>query len=550
MSYSSEDEKRKADAEKKETSEDKGTAEEVKTAVEKKEKADKEGTRENSEETIKEKKPTEEKQPTEERKLTEEEEADMEKVIDEFINVFQDPAATFEKKMSSLIQIPNQVQMHHSLLTRERADRLFSNIPIEIFQRVFDPAHEDHAFLRSVLIHIIHFFCQCTSYEVHSKFKPCLENIIKSVSPKEATFPLNGMVYNNISVIIAYWISEKEERSMLYEALRFTTGFFVSQKDNLEVLTFLVTVRLLLNKVYQMSPFETSNTFDTRGWPIAILHLMRKLLRERTEKFTPEVRSIMWDVISSMTRIGQITWFNLDKNFTKLVIQLNSVEMQMSLHDPAKTDEVTFCKHLRILELFTSAICDKDMYGEKEMAVVPKTVGDSCRFLLTFFVECHLQKVALPVQVNLSIFNFTVFLFCNDEMTIQDEKVRKNIGPLILHNCFQVLHRSANGELREDTSQLFADLLERIAEFELLDESVPIFIMEYLDKVRRLEDYEEWKGRVIDAKCALMDLRGRVDWYSVKTLNESKQMLSRFTEPEKHELKMLFKILDKLPRVN
>uniref|UniRef100_A0A8R1EDS3 Uncharacterized protein n=1 Tax=Caenorhabditis japonica TaxID=281687 RepID=A0A8R1EDS3_CAEJA len=50
-------------------------------------------------------------------------------------------------------------------------------------------------------------------------------------------------------------------------------------------------------------------------------------------------------------------------------------------------------------------------------------------------------------------------------------------------------------------------------------------------------------------KCCIMDLRGRIDWYSVKTLNEAKALTDGFTEPEKHEMKQIFSIFDKLPRV-
>ncbi|CAH2176116.1 NR LBD domain-containing protein [Caenorhabditis elegans] len=152
--------------------------------------------------------------------------------------------------------------------------------------------------------------------------------------------------------------------------------------------------------------------------------------------------------------------------------------------------------------------------------------------------------------MSLSIFNFAVFLFCHEELAITEEKVRKHIGEVMLDTAFTVLEEASESDLRGEVGQLFSDILERLAELEVLNERVPLFLMKYLDKIRCAEDYEGWKGRVIDCKCCIMDLRGRVDWYSVKTLKESRQLLPKFTDPEQHELGQLFTIFDKLPRVN
>uniref|UniRef100_A0A8R1DZ69 Uncharacterized protein n=1 Tax=Caenorhabditis japonica TaxID=281687 RepID=A0A8R1DZ69_CAEJA len=57
--------------------------------------------------------------------------------IDELIRVFDNPNAPFEEKMHALIRIPTEIQ--HVLMTRDRADRLLSKIPVEMYRHVFDP---------------------------------------------------------------------------------------------------------------------------------------------------------------------------------------------------------------------------------------------------------------------------------------------------------------------------------------------------------------------------------------------------------------------------
>lgn len=205
------------------------------------------------------------------------------------------------------------------------------------------------------------------------------------------------------------------------------------------------------------------------------------------------------------------------------------------------------------------------MFGEDGMEIIPHTVGDSTRYILQFWVECFLNKIPLHPQVNLAIFNYTVFLFVHEELALTDDKVRKNIGLVTLDTAMAVISEVQAPDLRGDTGQMFSDLIEKIAEFEQLDDRVPLLLIKYLNKIRGIESYEDWKGRVIDVsdgsprstncvnfqcKCCVMDLRGRVDWYSIKTLNEAKELLTDFTEPEQHEIRhVLISIFDKLPRV-
>ncbi|CAA9991448.1 NR LBD domain-containing protein [Caenorhabditis elegans] len=481
-------------------------------------------------------------------KKEEEAEKKIEIQIEEHIKLFEDPTASFEEKMKILVKVPTELQ--HNLLNRERSDRLFASIPIEMFQRIFEPMHEEYAHARPILIHILSFLCQCTSPEVHLKFKILMENVIKSVAPRGNKAEMNSTVYNDMSLIVAVWANTPGEGKYVYELLRHTTNFFAAQKQSLDVGQFLLSIRMLLGKIYQIAPMERPELFDNRGWPVGILAVLRCLLQERHEKFSKEMRALMWDVLSSMTKLGGIAWFNIDKTFAKMAIQMNHVEMQMSLHDPQNLDVLQFCRHLRILELYTNAICDSEMFGEDGMEVIPHTVGDSTKFILLFWVEAYLQKIQIPTQMSLSIFNFAVFLFCHEELAITEEKVRKHIGEVMLDTAFTVLEEASESDLRGEVGQLFSDILERLAELEVLNERVPLFLMKYLDKIRCAEDYEGWKGRVIDCKCCIMDLRGRVDWYSVKTLKESRQLLPKFTDPEQHELGQLFTIFDKLPRVN
>ncbi|KAF1760049.1 hypothetical protein GCK72_008295 [Caenorhabditis remanei] len=467
--------------------------------------------------------------------------------IDEHIKIFEDPAATFEEKMRFLVGIPKEIQ--HNLLNKERADRLFGCIPPEMYMRVFDQKHVEYEYARPIVIHILAYVVQCTSPEVHRKFKPVMQSLVDSLSPRICKIQQTSLMHTDAATVVCTWADSRGDGKAVYDLLRHTTAHFNGQKQMLDVGQFLMATNILILRVFFLAPLENPDSFDNRCWPIGILSIVRRLLQEKVEKFTKELRHLMWEVISSMTRIGGITWFNYDKTFAKLVIQMNHVELQMSLHDVDSLDVVGFIRHLRVLELYTNAICDSEMFGEEGMEIIPHTVGDSTRYIMTFWVETYLQKIALPVQLSISIFHFAIFLFCHEELTIAEEKVRKNFGPVMIDTAFSILDEVTEPDLRGEIGQLFADMLERLSEFELLNDRVPVFIMKYLDKVRISEDYDGWKGRVIDCKCCIMDLRGRVDWYSIKSLQEAKEFLPRFTDPEQHELSHLFKIFDVLPRV-
>lgn len=471
--------------------------------------------------------------------------------IDEHVKIFEDPAATFEEKMRFLVKIPTEIQykFQHNLLNKERADRLFGCIPPEMYLRVFDQKRVEYEYARPVLIHILAYVVQCTSPEVHRKFKPVMQSLVDSLNPKTCKIEMSSLMHTDAATVVCTWADSTGDGKSVYDLLRHTTAHFNAQKANLEIGAFLMATRILIIRVFYIAPLETPDSFDNRCWPIGILSIVRRLLQERVENYTKELRHLLWEVISSMTRIAGIPWFNYDKTFAKLVIQMNHVELQMSLHDPDSLDIVAFVRHLRILELYTNAICDSEMWGEEGMEIIPHTVGDSTRYIMAFWVEAYLQKVPLPVQLSVSIFHFAIFLFCHEELTLNEDKVRKNLGPVTVETAFAVLNEAAEPDLRGEIGQLFADMLERLSEFELLNDRVPVFIMKYLEKVRISEDFDGWKGRVIDCKCCIMDLRGRVDWYSIQSLNEAKEYLPKFTEPEQHELSHLFKIFDVLPRV-
>uniref|UniRef100_A0A1I7U3I9 Uncharacterized protein n=1 Tax=Caenorhabditis tropicalis TaxID=1561998 RepID=A0A1I7U3I9_9PELO len=488
---------------------------------------------------------------SEKTKLRKEQEIEkLEKQIDEYVKLFEDPGATFEQKLRALVEIPKEVEFQHRLLNRERADLLFSSIPVEMIQRVFEPKHEEYSHVRPILIHIMSFLCQCTNENVHRKFKPLMPNIVASVCPRGNKTELSPQMYSDTSLIVGIWADQNGDGKCIYDLLRYMTSFCAAQKNNLDVGQFLLCIRTLIQKIFQVAPLESQEQYDNRGWTVGILAVIRRLLQERTNKFTKELRKLLWEVISSMTRVGGIGWFNIDKTFAKLAIQMNFVELQMALNDVNLLDSGQFCTHLRILELYTSAICDSEMFGEEGMEIIPQTVGDASRFILSFWVETYLQKIKLPTQMALSIYNFAVFIFCHEDLTIQEEKVRKNFGAAILETSFQILEESSEVDLKREVGVLFNELLERLTEFEVLTDNVPVFMLQYLDRIRIAEDYEGWKQRVTDCKCCVMDLRGRVDWYSIKSLNEAKTYLPRFTDPEQHELGHLFSIFDKLPRVN
>ncbi|EGT45601.1 hypothetical protein CAEBREN_25693 [Caenorhabditis brenneri] len=517
-------------------------------------------------------------------KLTEEEAIEkIEKQIDEYVKLFEDPAPTFEEKMQQLVRIPKEVE--HCLLIRERADRLFKSIPIELFRRIFEQPNEEYLSARPILIHILGFIVQITSAPVHRKFKPLLPLVVDSVSPRGNRMPLSSTIYTDTALMVGMWADETGDGKYIYDTLRHMTSYCAAQKNNLDVGEFLLCIRTLIHKIYQVAamedgrffrifknismsfsaffegfftfsdqfPSSCTTSFDSRGWTVGILAVIRRLLQERQNRFTPDLRRIMWEVISCMTRVGGIGWFNLDKTFAKLAIQMNHVELQMTLQDIDHLDVGQFCLHLRILELYTNAICDSEMFGEEGQEIIPRTVGDSTRFILSFWVEAHVQKIKLPTQLSLSIFHFAIFLFVHEELTLNEDKTRKHFGACILETAFNVLEEAAESDLRGEVGTLFTDMLERLSEFEVLVDTVPVFIMKYLDKIRIAETYEDWKNRVIDCKCCIMDLRGRVDWYSIKTLNEAKEIRDvkgKFTDPELHELSHLFAIFDKLPRVN
>lgn len=484
-------------------------------------------------------------------KLTKEQAIEkVEKQIDYYVKLFEDPAPTFERKMNELINIPKEVE--HSLLIRERADRLFSSIPCELFMRVFEPNHEEYINARPILIHVLGFIVQITSAPVHRKFKPVLPNLVDSICPRGNKVPMTGTIYTDTALMVGMWADQTGDGKNIYNLLRHMTSFCAAQNNELDVGQFLLCIRTLIHKIFQVAPLEdvSATAFDNRGWTVGILAVIRRLLHERQNRFTNDIRKLMWEVISIMTRIGGITWFNMDKTFAKLAIQMNHVEMQMTLQDVDNLDANQFCLHLRILELYTNAICDNEMFGEEGMEVIPHTVGESTRYILAFWVETYLQKIPLPVNLSLSIFHFAVFLFVHEEMTIQEEKVRKHFGAAIMNTAFHVLEQAAEVDLRGEVGTLFADMLDRLSEFEVLVDTVPVFLMKYLDKIRVAEDYEGWKQRVMDCRCCIMDLRGRVDWYSVKTIKEARALLPRFTDPEQHELKQIFEVFDEVPRVN
>ncbi|ULU03198.1 hypothetical protein L5515_005488 [Caenorhabditis briggsae] len=473
----------------------------------------------------------------------------LDEQIEEHVKIFQDPNVDFHGKMQQLIDIPANIK--HALLDKKRSERLFSSIPLEMFETAFDPANERYATSRPVLIHVISFIVQCTAPEVHKKFKPVMANIVASVAPRDNKAEMNTVVYNDMTTIVCTWADERGDGKCIYDLLRHLTTHFNAQKMNLEVGQFLLCVRMLIQKVYMIAPIERPESFDNRMWTIGILSIVRRLLQERPEKFTKDLRQLLWDVISSMTRVAGIGWFNIDKSFAKLVIQLNHTEMQLALIDAHNPDILQFNRNLRILEMYTTAICEGDLYGDSEQSIIPHTVGESTRYLLNFWTECFLQKIELPTQLALSIFHFAVYIFVHEELKITDDKVRKNFGNCALSTAFTILEQATEADLKGEIGQLFSDMLERLAEFENLNDQVPIFLMRFLDKIRMADDYETWKGKVIDVECCLMDLRGRIDWYSKKTLKEADGYLRRFTEPEKHELNHhVFKIFNELPRVN
>lgn len=107
------------------------------------------------------------------------------------------------------------------------------------------------------------------------------------------------MGYNDIAIITCFWANGRGEGKYVFDALRFETGYFVTQKEKLDVAQFLLVTRILLNKV-----FSVPEPLDNRGWPVAILSIIRKLLREKTEKFDKNMRNIMWEIISAMTRVS------------------------------------------------------------------------------------------------------------------------------------------------------------------------------------------------------------------------------------------------------
>lgn len=485
------------------------------------------------------------------KKLTKEEEIEkVEKQIDEYVAVFNDPSATFDEKMKKIIKIPQDIE--HSVLNRERADRLFGCIPMEMYQRVFDQKLNEYAYARPIIIHILSFVVQCTSTAVHRKYKPVLPDMIESLNPRGNTIPLTSGMYGDVTLMTGIWCDEPGDGKNVYNGLRYMTSFCAGQKTNLDVAQFLICIRTLIHKIFQIAPLEqlSAECFDNRCWTVGILAVIRRLLQENVNKFTPDLRKIVWEVVSSMTRIAGIAWFNLDKRFAILAIQMNYVEIQMCLSDVDNIDCQQFGTHMRILELYTSAIIEQDMFGDQEQRNIIQVVGDSTKYILAFWVETYLQNITLPIQLSCSILHFAVFVFSNEEVAILDDKTRKNFGATMLQTAFRALEESTETDLRGELGTLYSDIFERISEFEFLNDTVPLFIIKYLDKIRCADDYEGWKQRVIDCRCSIMDLRGRVDWYSMKTIKEARDLLPKFTEPEQHELSHLFKIFDVLPRVN
>lgn len=474
----------------------------------------------------------------------------LDRQIEELIRIYTDPKLDFSTKMRTLVAMPNRIQFQHGLLNRERANKLFGSIPEELFVKVFEQSHVEFARDRAGLIHILGYIVQITTPDIHRKFKPCMPNLVSIVSPRNKKPYITTVVYNDVTTIVCSWTDEKGDGKCVYQLLRCLVAHYASQKNNLEIGQFLLGVRMLIQKIYFLAPLETPADFDNKVWPIGILSIVRNLMQERVEKFNKDLRQLMWDVISSMTRVGGTAWFNLDKTFAKLCISMNFVELQMTISDAHNPDVTGFLRHLRVLELYTNAICDSEMFGEEGMEIIPQTVGHSTRFILKFWVDCHMERIPLPAVLIYSIFNYAIFVVLHEDMAVVDENTRKNFGVVALETAFICLENASLDELKAETGQLYRDFLDKLNDFETLDERVPIFIMKYLDKLRLVDNYEAWKERVIDCRCCMKDLCGRIDWYSKQSIAVAREFLPRFTPPEQHELSHLFKLLDERPQIN
>ncbi|CAI5445032.1 unnamed protein product [Caenorhabditis angaria] len=295
--------------------------------------------------------------------------------LEEVCETLEDPDVELRRKISTILTIPRIFTVQE--LTTERCEKLFTSAPVEVFDCVLNSEDRQFQDGKPLIAHILSFCCQMTSPTTHMKFKPVIANIVKLSTPKNG--PLTTSTLNDITIIVTYM---SDDRKCIYDFLRNTTSYFINQGEKLEVEVFLSISKLLLSKIFSLiNVGDDASTIDTRVWPVGILSIIRNLIKEKTEKMSETIIIGIWDIIGSVSRLMGPDWFSLDENFAKIVAQMNTVEINMALHTADSIDVVKFARHLRILEVFVSAINDEEIFTEGG------TLNDVCLAVSFIFIQ-------------------------------------------------------------------------------------------------------------------------------------------------------------------
>ncbi|CAI5445028.1 unnamed protein product [Caenorhabditis angaria] len=170
-------------------------------------------------------------------------------------------------------------------------------------------------------------------------------------------------------------------------------------------------------------------------------------------------------------------------------------------------------------------------------------VGSGVRYILLFWIEVTNTSIKLADEVLLNLFTFTIFLLSRGELEIADEKQREQIDKLILTEALRIVDDYEN---IQDVSRLYEELFEKMDDLKVLDERVPLIAVKFLARMREVQRRDAWKIVCIETTVALMELRGRKDWYNKTSIKESLKLLENFNEDDQHDISSLRKLFEKL----
>ncbi|CAB3401449.1 unnamed protein product [Caenorhabditis bovis] len=484
------------------------------------------------------------KPPEEPTSSTEKPKLDIDGMITDLCELLRDPNAQMKKKVVNIMTLPQILSIGD--MNQERCQRIFESLSPDVLDAIISNKNEELSC--GIVANILSFCVQATSPDVYAKFKKLVPGLV-ALLPKQKIFLSSTL--NDIAIIVTYMPFEKSEISIIFETLRQLTTYYVKQSNNLEVSSFLSVIRLVFSKLFSLiSTGDNESIIDSRGWTVGILSIVRGLLKERPEKLSEKVRVGMWDVIGSVARLIGPSWFALDQSFGKLVAQLNIVEIQMILTNPTEVDAIALSRHLRILEMFICAVHDDETFAKSTyINDVLIAIGSGIKYVLKFWADAADANIELDFQVKINLFTFAVFLLARNEFEIIDKDVQKKIGPLMVEQGIAVIDETTEIQLHTEVSRMYFEFIESMSEMLTLGECVPILVAKFIAKLNASTEYNRWQLSVIEVTVSISNFRGRVDWYSQKTLDEARRILRALGEPQQNDLDEMYKIFANLPRV-